>query len=325
MSNINYKDESKKYQGKYEEYHNKFWKIHHQNKDMSKKIEEFQKHIDILENNVLYGKIVRISDNCDYGLINHVKYGDIFFHRSKCNFQLSNLLVEKKVKFNLTITKRLEGINVELVFGGGDISSAFDLLEYGINYSSDNSSDNSLDNSSGSMDVNVDNNDSLSAINDAEDIWYLNAEGNAWDNWEILYEYNFMYAWNNKGRNNKIYKNLKVGDIIVWYMVGKGYIAVTQLIGECCNCTDKDKLIFKGNNQSEYEAHKAWELTQDCVFIKIPVKFLSHQNKNKCIKGLEGWDEDWTSGLRGTSAMRPTNKKWKDQVIAMYEEMEYKE
>tara|TARA_B100001287_G_C22668994_1_gene524266 strand:- start:687 stop:1745 length:1059 start_codon:yes stop_codon:yes gene_type:complete len=352
MSNINYKDESEKYHEKYDEYHRKFWKSHHENKILLKEIEKLHKHIDILANNLLYGKIKSISNHCDWGLINHDKYGDIFFHRTKCNFQLSNQLLDKRVRFNITITKKLEAYNVEIILDSDNISSAYDLLNYGINYSSDSSSESSSDSSSES-EVSTDydslsesgliENNSNGSINDgsindesindgseiidkSSDIWYMNARGGAWDNFELFVENKFMYTWNNKGRNNKLYKNIKKGDIIVWYIVKRGYIAITEVTGDCINFNNNDKFILKGKNQQDYESHMEWEKTADCVFIKIPVRFLSYQDKNECIKYLENWPHDeWTIGLRGSSAMKPTKEGWKRQVLDMYKEMKFKD
>ena len=133
MSSINYTD-------KYNEYHNKFWSLHHTNKDLVKEIDELKMKLDIYERRIISGKIKTISQHHDYGLVTHVDYGDIFFHKSKCNFHLSNLLVGRSVKFNLTITKKFEAINVVLIIEENDISSAFDILDF-MNHSVDESHD----------------------------------------------------------------------------------------------------------------------------------------------------------------------------------------
>lgn len=122
MSSINY-------QAKYNEFHNKFWKLYHTNKELFNEIDELKMKLDVYERRVSSGKIKTISQYCDYGLITHSDYGDIFFHKSKCNFHLSNTLVGKNVKFNLTITKKFEAMNVELIIDGDNISSAFDILD----------------------------------------------------------------------------------------------------------------------------------------------------------------------------------------------------
>jgi cold shock CspA family protein len=132
MSSINYTD-------KYNEYHNKFWSLHHANKDLLKEINDLKMKLDIYERRVISGKIKTISQHHDYGLVTHSEYGDIFFHKSKCNFQLSNSLVDKKVKFNLTITKKFEATNVELQM---EDMSALDVLEF-MNHSVDESHDSS--------------------------------------------------------------------------------------------------------------------------------------------------------------------------------------
>ena len=151
MTTIDYKREYGRYKCKYEEYHSKFWAGYHTNKELKRENRKLMMRLDIYEKRILYGEIKRISHHCDYGILTNSEYGDIFFHSSQCKFNISNILLGKKVKFNLTITKKLEAINVELILG--DISNVFDILESGI-YNSDNlqidelSGDTSSDNTS---------------------------------------------------------------------------------------------------------------------------------------------------------------------------------
>ena len=134
MTTINYKEEYEKYKEKYEEYHSKFWAGYHTNKELNRDKRKLMMRLDIYEKKILYGEIKRISHHCDYGILTNSEYGDIFFHSSQCKFNISNILLGKKVKFNLTIIKKLEAKNVELIIE--NISNVFDILETGI-YSSD--------------------------------------------------------------------------------------------------------------------------------------------------------------------------------------------
>jgi hypothetical protein len=69
--------------------------------------------------------------------------------------------------------------------------------------------------------------------------------------------------------------------------------------------------------------HREWEKEWECEVFKIPVQILAIRDMNKCIKRLPNWTkEEWTSGFRGSCAMKPKNKKWKEQVITIYKEME---
>jgi hypothetical protein len=57
------------------------------------------------------------------------------------------------------------------------------------------------------------------------------------------------------------------------------------------------------------------------------VKFLSYIDKYNCItkKDIQ-WNDNyvWSSGLRGSSAIKPTPENWKEQVSRMYDRMPYK-
>jgi len=334
MSSINY-------QAKYNEYHNKFWKLHHTSKDLVNEIDELKMKVEIYERRIICGKIKMISQHHDYGLINHSDYGDIFFHKSKCNFHLSNLLVGRSVKFNLTITKKFEAINVVLIIDAGNISSAFDILDY-IDHSVDESdgsdeSDESSDSIIGLLsDILADTADSaetaettettdtmaLDIINSACDIWYMNYRCHDELGWLNCIDNGFVTSWSKSGRNDSLKERLKINDIIAWYAIGRGYAAILKVIGKCCKITDEELSILKCGDKEEIKGHRDWEKRENCEVFKIPVQILSYRDMNNCIKGLPGWvKEDWTSGFRGPYAMKPKNNKWKNQVIAMYEEM----
>ena len=86
--------------------------------------------------------------------------------------------------------------------------------------------------------------------------------------------------------------------------------------------TDEDLSIMKGGNKIHMNEHRDWEKERGCEVFKIPVQVISHQDINNCIKRLPNWTkEEWTSGFRGSCAMKPKNKKWKEQVINIYKEM----
>ena len=51
MSSINYKS-------KYDEYHNKFWKLHHTNNELVSEIKDLKMKIDIYERRLLSGEIM---------------------------------------------------------------------------------------------------------------------------------------------------------------------------------------------------------------------------------------------------------------------------
>ena len=307
---------------------------------------------------ILYGEIKRISHHSDYGILTNSEYGDIFFHSSQCKFNISNILLGKKVKFNLTISKKIEEINVELILG--DISNVFDILETGIynsdnfqidessdntsddNNSNDNTSDTSGDNisedNSTNMLLNTGLNDNilpednyeedLKIIHNARKIWYMNCRLNYNDqnhvnSWFNSIDNGFVGTWQKNKVNQKLCQKLVIGDIIAWYIVGMGYSAILR-VKDSCSLMNKDdlKIHYPEKSEEDIKIHLEWENRENCRIIKIPVEFLAYTDLDKCIKKMEGWSkEDWTSGFRGPNAISPKHPRWKEQVMEMYKEM----
>lgn len=344
------------YKDKYEEYHSKFWKIYHEKKELSKENRRLMLRLDIYEKRILCGEVKRISHHSDYGILTNLEYGDIFFHSSQCKFNISNHLLGKKVKFNLTIAKKLEAINLELILG--DISNLFDILESGIyksgslqidelsDTSSDNISDTSSDNisddntSEANSTSNLLNNglndnilpednyeEDLKIIHNARKIWYMNFRTwphddiKANENWLNLVDNGFVCTWQKDNLNQKLFEKLLIGDIIAWYVIGKGYGAILRVKGDCSYITDNDLKIWHTTEES-LKTHHEWAKKNDCRIIKIPVEFLAYTKIDKSIKRMEGWSkEDWTSGFRGPNAISPKHPRWKEQILKMYKEM----
>jgi cold shock CspA family protein len=351
MTTIDYKREYERYKSKYEEYNSKFWAGYHTNKELKRENRKLMMRLDIYEKRILYGEIKRISHHCDYGILTNSEYGDIFFHSSQCKFNISNILLGKKVKFNLTITKKLEAINVELILG--DISNVFDILETGI-YNSDSfqinessedtsdTSDTSSDNTPGDnstsnlLNSGLNNNilpednyeEDLKIIHNARKIWYMNCrlDSNNPDHvnsWSNSIDNGFVGTWQKDKVNQKLCQKLVVGDIIAWYIVGKGYSAILRVKEECSLMNKDDlKIHYPEKNDEDIKNHLEWEKRENSRIIKIPVEFLAYTDLNKCIKRMEGWQkEDWTMGYRGSNSMLPKNKRWKEQVMKMYKNM----
>lgn len=357
MTTINYKEEYEKYKCKYEEYHSKFWAGYHTNKELTKENRKLMMRLDIYEKIILYGEIKRISHHYDYGILTNSEYGDIFFHSSQCKFNISNILLGKKVKFNLMITKKVDAKNVELILG--DISNVFDILETGIynsdnfqiNESSDNTSDDntSNDNKSDTSEDNISEGNStnmllntglnnnilpednyeedLKMIHNSRKIWYMNFrtwphdDKKANENWLNLIDNEFVCTWQKDNLNQKLFEKLLIGDIIAWYVIGKGYGAILRVKDKCSFITDDDLKIWHTTEES-LKTHHAWAKKNDCRIIKIPVEFLAYTDLDKCIKRMEGWSkEDWTSGFRGPNAISSKHPRWKEQVMEMYKKM----
>ena len=315
---INYKE-------KYDEYHNKFWKLHHANKILTSEINDLKIKIGIYEGRILSGKIKKISPVCDWGLLTNLEHGDIFFHQTKCNFPLSNTLIDKSVNYNLTINTKFEAYNVSLEIDSSVSHNPFDILDM-ISYLPKSVDDKSVDDKLMVLGLITPQEDPyLDMINAAQDIWYMNFrvwDIDCWNGWLNCKDNGFVTTWNNHGRNDSLYEKLKVNDIIAWYLVGKGYLAILKVTGKVCKLQGDDLKIFKCGDEQQIKGHLEWEKKETyCCGLKIPVKFLSHMQANNCIQGLDGHNESWTSGFRGSCAIKPKNKKWKDQVIGMYLEM----
>jgi cold shock CspA family protein len=355
MTTIDYKDKYERYKTKYEEYHSKFWAGYHSNKELTRENRKLMLRLDIYEKKILYGEIKRISHHYDYGILTNTEYGDIFFHSSQCKFNISNIILGKKVKFNLTIKKKLEAINVELILG--DISNVFDILESGIynsdslqidELSEDTSRDNTSDTSDTSCETSEGNNsthtllntglnnnilpednyeEDLKSIHNARKIWYMNFrtwphdDKKANENWLNLVDNGFVCTWQKDNLNTKLFEKLVIGDIIAWYVIGRGYGAILKVKGDCSYITDNDLKIWHTTEES-LKTHHEWAKKNECRIIKIPVEFLAYTKIDGCIKRFEGWSkEDWTSGFRGPNAITPKNKRWKEQVMKMYKKM----
>ena len=62
-------DKNKSYKELYKEYRNKFWKKHHQYKELESKVYELEAKLVLYENKEYFGQITMISDKNDYGFI----------------------------------------------------------------------------------------------------------------------------------------------------------------------------------------------------------------------------------------------------------------
>ena len=77
-----------------------------------------------------------------------------------------------------------------------------------------------------------------------ENVWYMN--GNAGDiiKWELRIKNGFVTTWNDNGKNNSILNKIKVGDLIAWYIVGRGYNSILEVKEKPHEITDEELGIF---------------------------------------------------------------------------------
>jgi len=190
---------------------------------------------------------------------------------------------------------------------------------------------------------NVVNNDpNIDLIKNTENIWYMNGLGSehnrknkefisGFTNWELLIENNFVVTGNSYGRN-KLNKKLKKNDLILWYMQGKGYVAILKFTGDIEILKKYDDILnIKLNNNLLYgktiPAHECINLGDEdnkkkYMWWKIPVEFIIHVDKNKCItkEDINYSKEDWMGGFQGCCAVKPKGD-WKNMVLKIYGKM----
>ena len=150
-----------------------------------------------------------------------------------------------------------------------------------------------------------------------ENVWYMN--GNAEDiiNWDLRIKNGFVTTWNDNGKNNSILNKIKVGDLIVWYIVGRGYNSILEVKEKPHEITDEELgLLYDIKEKKEAMKKHNYKI------ISIPVNFLVTSSETFIINNksltTEISDSEWTFGLRGSHCIRPTSKKWNKQVEDIY-------
>ena len=74
----------------------------------------------------------------------------------------------------------------------------------------------------------------LKIIHNTNKIWYMNCRlhSNHKDNinrWNNQIDNGFVDAWKTPTVNQKIFEKLNIGDIIAWYIVGRGFSAILRI------------------------------------------------------------------------------------------------
>ena len=312
-----------------QKYKNMFWKKYHECEHLKQLLIDNNIRVDgIINDSKKKGVIVKLSRNLDYGFINTNSESGIFFHITECeNFVLSESMLNKEIEFKLIKDNdRFKAVSVNYT-PTINVKSNSDLLDVLEEY---NSSSNNLTTSVTPVEqvesvepVTPATND-LSCtldINKANNIWYMNCHEYSLRYWDKLLEEGFVMTWNKGNRYKKIFDMCK-NDIIAWYVRGEGYIAILQV-------TEKPKMNLTDNDLDliTNEGHTFTLSTEDrdhwkSLTIKIPVKFLSVIDKDKCInhKDIPSIG-NWSYGYRGSNCIKPNNEEWSNQVVEMYKYM----
>jgi len=294
-------------------YKNMYWKKHHECEGLKKQIVDFQRDLQVYQRKRYTGTIMWLSPHFDHGIISSEEFKTLFFHISQCSgFKLQSSTINKEVSFNVSINRgKFQAVNVSLSQDSMDYFDMLDHMETNEETTSSNVEEVIIE-----IEDNLED-DNLETIKQAKDIWYMNARGHSWDVWETLCDNQFVYTWNQTGKNDSLKDKLKINDIISWFMSGHGgYISILRVTGPITRMTDEELLAISFIWKDHMVEH-------DYHLLKIPVEFLSSVDKHNCVKksDIPHWDSDWTSGLRGSYCMKPKNPLWKDQVIEMYKYM----
>tara|TARA_R110002020_G_C16010018_1_gene751018 strand:+ start:119 stop:742 length:624 start_codon:yes stop_codon:yes gene_type:complete len=158
-------------------------------------------------------------------------------------------------------------------------------------------------------------------ISDNCNVWYMNGNAEDLSKWNVYVDNGFVQTWNRGGRNEKLKTKLKVDDIIVWHIKSKGYNSVLKVIDNPKVITDKElKLLY---NDKEIKKLKEEMKKKNFEFIIVPVEFLATTDTN-FITTIEDYDKDWTRCCRGSTAIKPSNPQWQDQVREIYNQINEK-
>lgn len=308
-----------------QKYENMFWKKYHECEQLKQLLIDNNIRFDSIINHSSVkdkGIIVKLSRNLDYGFINTVNQSGIFFHITDCeNFILSETMLNKEIEFKLNKENgRVKAVSVTYT-PTINVKSNNDLLDILEDYES---SSNNLTTSVKPVEnetLKTDDNDINNIIDKSNNVWYMNCHEYSLRYWDKLLEGGFVITWNKENRYKKILE-MEINDIIAWYVRGNGYIAILQVKDKPkMNLTDDD-LNFITNNGTIFPLDSKTREHWKSLTIKIPVKFLSVIDKDKCVNHKDiPCIGNWSYGFRGSNCIKPNNDEWSKQVIEMYKYM----
>jgi len=148
-------------------------------------------------------------------------------------------------------------------------------------------------------------------------VWYMNGNLEDIGKWDIFVNNNFVKTWNKDGKNEKIKTKIKKGDIIAWYIVGKGYNSILKVIDNPKVITDRELILLY--NDTERKERKDDIEKGNYEIIIIHVEFLATTKTNFIKKdNIPNYNKKWTPHLMGVHCQSPNNPDWNEQVIEMY-------
>ena len=154
-----------------------------------------------------------------------------------------------------------------------------------------------------------------------KNIWYMNGNPEDIKVWDTHIKNKIVLTWNHDGKNENMKKKLKKNDIIAWYIIKKGFNSVLRVIDTPKILTVNELPANHHVWKHEYKTLESLKQDVDMKYerISISVEFLATTDKHFVNQSsIRNWNHDWTTGLRGSSCMRPSNPHWREQVIEMY-------
>ena len=82
-----------------------------------------------------------------------------------------------------------------------------------------------------------------------------------------------LVRWKTPTVNQKIFEK-NIGDIIAWYIVGRGFKRPLRIKDKCSVMNKEDlKYISPAKSDEDLKKHLEWEKNENSCIIKIPVEF----------------------------------------------------
>ena len=148
-------------------------------------------------------------------------------------------------------------------------------------------------------------------------VWYMNGNLEDIDKWDIFVDNNFVKTWNKDGKNEKIKTKIKKGDIIAWYIVGKGYNSILKVIDSPKIITDRELILLYNDTERKERKDDIEKRKYESIIISVEILATMKTNFIK-IDNIPNYNKKWTPHLMGVHCQSPNNPDWNEQVIEIY-------
>tara|TARA_Y100001958_G_C21243553_1_gene572390 strand:- start:950 stop:1639 length:690 start_codon:yes stop_codon:yes gene_type:complete len=171
--------------------------------------------------------------------------------------------------------------------------------------------------------------DNINLLLESDNIWYMNGNYEDLKIWDYIIKNNTLTTWmtfGKKPQNIDIETKLKKGDIIVWYIVSKGYNSIVKVVDEPFMFDieeDREELSnYYEAWRDKFNTFDNWlndEKIENYKRVGIKVEFLVTSNTKFIMKPETiNWKKKWSYGLQGSNLSKRHNEYWREQVIEIY-------